>query len=549
MKALRRVKVCPEAVSRLLNTLSFRPAPIILHGLCGSKRRNTACSLLSFLPYPPTPLRIQPPTSSNAMSSFRPHDSDKESKLPPPCAGFSSLPSEIRTIIIAFACSRERTVDLDYKTALSLALASRSMYALVTPILYRNVQLTRPSMLSDFLQAVSADPALGQLVRSLHVGPRQHLPDRWWPLGSFLGEREPKIMTSLEDVDLLPQWCCPRRRWPLKITKAASSREQAVLRAVNAAQRALGVDLVHPRHSPSGQDVGSLQWFIGVIEVGAALDLYLMEMRRLEDQARWPVPPWAGEWYSTHGPSDVGEPCPNYPPLLITTASSVPSNKGPKSFFVLPYAKVLDHLATRGSPTDFFDHPLICARSQLKVLDFDWAGQAHGSRLLFNDARRYRRHEADETVINQGRFNKAFELASVAFPHRIDAVPFLDVSTPLDVALARTSTVGGLISMVRSLLTLTPTLDNLFLAGFAQQVACELAAGPLPLRLLHLGPLTFRHEGSLDVSFKQARYPGMEKVFITGCDLYERKIASIVACAGSKTVFWSMRSPDLTLAT
>lgn len=154
--------------------------------------------------------------------------------------GFATLPHELKKRIIDLACSpsppsssagRAARPLLDIATTQSLAFASRDLYSLVVPILYSSIWITRPSSLASFHLALTSKPALGRLVKSLHVGPSDVSPE-WDPLlcdeGYILSDCSNEsemykpdryfLITSLqsdEEAKLLPAWCARDRQWAL----------------------------------------------------------------------------------------------------------------------------------------------------------------------------------------------------------------------------------------------------------------------------------------------------------------------------------------------
>ena len=117
--------------------------------------------------------------------------------------GFDALPMEVQMRIVELACHPATTsvashdpasseaaalatitssAVLDIPTALNLALVSREIYSEVVSILYTNICITRPSSLTRLQQTLAARPALGRIVRSLHLGPLSGSADSWEPM-------------------------------------------------------------------------------------------------------------------------------------------------------------------------------------------------------------------------------------------------------------------------------------------------------------------------------------------------------------------------------
>lgn len=141
-------------------------------------------------------------------------------------------------------------------------------------------------------------------------------------------------------------------------------------------------------------------------EVQAVLDLYLGEMRRVEDEEKRPVPSW--RWKAPSTTPKAPETCRNgkcghYPRLVLegfegnkqakakdvrdssatvqdattqsangpTSQEQSASAKGEQTVFVVTQAQATEHCARRGAHTDHFDSPFIFASSDLKMLSRD----------------------------------------------------------------------------------------------------------------------------------------------------------------------------------
>lgn len=453
--------------------------------------------------------------SSSAKSSAAPSAADT-----PPLASFASLPYELRTEIVALASTHPPDLHrLDHGTCASLRLVSRDAYGLTTRVFLQSVTISRPSQLRSFLGLLTARPALGRLVQSLHLDPTRLHDHDWWPemhLDGRGGSERYDITTSLRDKEVLPHWCCPRRRWCIYGSggpNGVSPRDKAVDKVLSVAKTVLGVGFGHPCHTYYGQRIGPLLWLIRVMEAQAALDIYLMHMRKLEDAAGLPVLSCDGQDFGTEGPQERG-PCVEYPsPVLsvgVPAAGDPSSSSGgdaASSSFVITRAELLAHLAAPGSATDNFDHPLVFARSGIQVLDFTSGFEAHGSRRLLPQMSAL----CYISTSDEGSALDGFTPPRAALPGRLAPPPTPDLVDPFDVSTPNTSTVGGNLALARSLLALTPQVKNLFLAGFLQAVLCGSEAPVLPsLRWLCLGPLSIHSDESLPPTFGPGRFPNLE---------------------------------------
>lgn len=513
------------------------------------------------------PKRIHSSSSSRYESFLRvmssqPRSDDNAHGL----ANFNSLPYELRAVIIKEACYPNRYfLFMERSTADRLMSVSRDVYAIVAPEWYRRVHIGRPSVLALFVRTLLAKPALGRLVKELWLGPYDLLPDRWWPMGTLkvpdennLEEEDVKelsIATSLDDKSLLPRWCNVRHSWLLSPSRHGklNCKDKAVLEAISAAQHFLGVDLKRPRHAPDGALLGSALWLIGVMEVQAALDLYLLHVRRLEDDAGVSSPgcrcePTAGK------ESSSGQSCLEYPPLELTTTlgspgldtpSSAPWPGGSRRPYVLHRTRLLQHIGRRGAQTDSFDHPLLLARSGIKLITFRPDGRGYLSSSIWREAKELYSDKASSSAPSsdkEGSAESAFD--NLALPESSSTRPLAnDLVSPLDTASYHTASIGGNLALSCALLALTPDVQSLFLTGVLQRICCgkEAALPPRSLRYLCLGPFSWSSDESLSPSFADGRLRGLEQLDLRGGYLCEHKRACIAALPSLKRVHWDLQ--------
>lgn len=456
------------------------------------------------------------------------------------------LAPELQTRITLLACRSpeagyERNpadrslVALDFQTTLSLTLSSRALYALVTPILYANVRITRPSILADFLAAIERNPALGKLVRSLHLGPETHLPQHWWPVALHpMGTGDfPQIhhlATSLRDETLLPRWCCPARSWPLWVGSGTTSwRNEAVIDAITTAQRQVDVSLQRPRYNSRGHPIGSDEWLIRVMEVQAALDLYLVDMRRVEDAAGYPVE----RWQEASGPSRRREPLGpviEYRKLVVLDINDPQRLEALRSAqqhaLFLSRTELRTHISRRGSLADHFDHPFIFARSSL-------------GHLAFGEGR-----QADMGVALAGHVDALYSEVEIEASRRNERTFADRLKQPLSSpAEARTTTIEGILDQAQRLLSYTPHLRHLYLSGYLQRIICGVKRPEIPLHSLKslcLGPYSGFAPDCLAPTLQGLDLLDLEELRISGCVLANLKASTIAALPRLKRVDWDM---------
>lgn len=140
---------------------------------------------------------------------------------------------------------------------------------------------------------------------------------------------------------------------------------------------------------------------IKIFWIQAALDFYLSEVRRIDDEratsskadhiAMGRSDATSLQQSLQAGPPDcIARRCGHYPWLAIRAVDSS-SPHWPKSpnFFVVRLSDIHAHLARRGGPVDRFDHPLLFAKSRLR-------------RYYINDSMRPRLEEVGPYFLPQG---------------------------------------------------------------------------------------------------------------------------------------------------
>ncbi|PWN25404.1 hypothetical protein BDZ90DRAFT_74732 [Jaminaea rosea] len=308
--------------------------------------------------------------------------------------------------------------NLEVGTVAKLALVSKHFNASLTPLLYTHVKLDTPSLLFGFYAALRLRPDRGELVKSLHIGPRGKMDETYWPLPFTWVDEETEeeldddvltIATSLPQR-LLPECCFPGRAFPCDLRKIRDCQTCSVARALQAAIEAINVDRDRHFCDLQGTALDIAEWTIRIFQLQEALDLYLIEMKRLDETRGYKLRYWDFESPKPRLPSKCrAGVCGHYPRLEVekqpikTTPAPVKSKK-PKSceeedqmrseawntghhteMPTLPPIEtattiskdgVLDltlvqldrPLRRSGDIGDHFDHPLFYARAGMKKL-------------------------------------------------------------------------------------------------------------------------------------------------------------------------------------
>lgn len=258
------------------------------------------------------------------------------------------------------------------------------------------------------------------------------------------------------------------------------------------------------------------------------MDLYIIQMRREEDEHGYTIEPWSQGWRQ---PSSYGMPtsqpvpsrcksgaCGHYPPLVLEPLSSaaLPAPQAAERVFWLTRNQVARHLRRPhdNAKTDRFDHPLIFAREgyPLQDADVDKAG-----RRKIRDRLAGPRSDLDEDPFFAGQEDESDEeevqedTEEVARPSgsapygagnasdylRYTAQPLTSSESSPGV-----ESLSGLLALGRAVLALAPQVTNLSLGGIFHRLLVN--STPLPnklLRCLCVGPVlpywrtTFTSEG------------------------------------------------------
>lgn len=258
-------------------------------------------------------------------------------------------------------------------------------------------------------------------------------------------------------------------------------------------------------------------WSIRIHELAAALELYLIEMRRVEDKRGYqhktvrrgedppPVPAKCEAGACGHYPRLVLDPHSTTPPLV--------KPEGEGKLFYLTQREISHHLSGAYGAADCFDHPLVFARSGWPLPDDDVGeeGQQLLAELLEGDAdweeeasQRFGPNHEDNAEWRGPVYVDETAPQAVGAPSTPDegatsvtgtgsASGYLrDAAGPPSAqsALPGVETVGGLLALGRILLTFASQVNNLSLTGIFHRLFCGPVSIEMPaLRSLSIGPL------------------------------------------------------------
>lgn len=414
------------------------------------------------------------------------------------------LPLELQHLILSFACLHPKSgtpsaltpFATDSATVLALCLVNRELRQLVQHRLYREVSVTRPSKLYALHQALVERPEMGKLIERLHIGPQDILPPYWWPLTNAYAEGYSHessgeegcggpfdwLATSL-DQSQLPAGFEDRQPFLFDRSPSPSCRDAAIRQAIGTAQTILFADLTQQDASKSVK-VGA------ILEVQAALDLYLAKIRSMEDEN--PHLLRLAERTSRVPQRCKDGACGHYPSLILSASFNrefdLQAAPSPKGTYRLFRSQLLRHLARPGSTTDRFDHPLIFSRSNFKIYLTVPPGKGHPG--YSSDAAaagaRYRIRSQYWDVDAEHQVHTWPELPAL---HYEDQQQTAALKPARNGALICTATLSENLRLARAVPARTPNLQGLSLTGFLESAVGGGRNTRLSnLRQLSLGP-------------------------------------------------------------
>lgn len=265
-------------------------------------------------------------------------------------------------------------------------------------------------------------------------------------------------------------------------------------------------------------------WAVRIFELQACLDLYLSEMRRIEDGRRGKYAT-ASASSSLAGSSSATPRSPSsnieYPRLVVTYISAAPSRAAAKvkaggrgKILTLTRAQLWKHLTRRGAALDQFDHPIIFSRAGLRANPMTFYGIARMMHYLNGPHPKH--------------FGRCYVVPTVKDESDDESLAPNELRIINNLGLASVHTVHGLTGAAQRVVNFSSSLMNLSLTGYL-----ELAlAMPNPsltwgkLRHLSLGPLLSATTFSIFNSH-HLKLSSLESLRVAGCLLIAKEAKEI----------------------
>lgn len=224
-------------------------------------------------------------------------------------------------------------------------------------------------------------------------------------------------------------------------------------------------------------------WCARYHEAQAALNLFLIEIGRREKEN--------GDQY--------GEKT-SYPRLIVTDEAI--SIKPGEDVLRLSRSQLRDHIARSGAPTDHFHDDLLFARSGISSSED-------------------RDDIAERFSVQPSRSQQFAKLD-------LD-----DIWSPLHLPLPSTATMGGILGLIRSVLSFTPKVKSLSVKSYLEHAVCGKRGPPqLPaLTSLTIGPQSSSFQSSPQLD--QPAISSLERLRLAGHLLSEHHVACIVGDNGA----------------
>lgn len=348
------------------------------------------------------------------------------------------------------------------------------------------MRITKPSTLKRIHAALVANPDLGQLTQSLHIGPDDALPFQGWPM--LFEYTDPhvedcillRLQTTLPE-SLLPRWAKPGSAFDIEREDSSSCQDFAVDFAIQEAFEELDVN---PRRrgwshqQGSDRRIGIRAWASRLWQAQAALDLYLAEMRRMEDASGCAVPQQSAA-VSKNCRQGI---CGHYPALKLQERKrqkrlKMPAQSSKAGVQYKCLSLTREELWSQAAKqADHFDHLLLFLRSRPSRLDMgehEWLQlkeELGGPHWPFLEGERgLEEAKEDLRIWSDKEDRQEHDSTGAAFEPEIDKAE-------------------DLLKVSREVIGLTHRFANLSLTGFLYH-ALDAVTPAHPLRQLSIGPI------------------------------------------------------------
>lgn len=271
------------------------------------------------------------------------------------------------------------------------------------------------------------------------------------------------------------------------------------------------------------------RWATRIFELQAILDLYLVEMRRVEDVEEYNMPSWRHK-----APGPVQSPpicrlgkCSHYPQLVLSgwyveeAEGKIAVIEPPvpeKNAFVITRAQVWTHLTRRGSALDQFDHPILFARSTFASAPIS----NHGRRIVGKYlAGPHTDHFSCAQYDPEPHDHDHEQMASID-DDRLYEERVID-----QLQLCRLNTIPKLMVIAMDVLTCAGRLVNLSLSGTLDSCFFMKLDTWSTVKSLSLGPLLPVWNEGLHFGERGVDFEKLENLRICGALIHEEDIEQI----------------------
>lgn len=451
---------------------------------------------------------------------------------------FEALPRELQLIIVSehlrlppwkpnpYAWPKPKPPieppTFDLKLALDLAIVSPSCRDIVSGILLRRVRITRPSSLRSLFTTLSQRPDLAAHIRSIHLGPDKE-PEysfyRWPIAAAGYGWPYLSLRSTLDETkegSRVPPWYKHGCLWR-DHDHVGSCTGVAVGNAIQAAINGLELEPWRKGYSKSGLHIGIRAWTSRVFLLVAALDLYILRMRQIEDarnydhshRERYGRLP--NDCWKKVGANTCGHVYPRLQLLLPASrlATGLSHSNDGNEVFTVTEPQLWEQLDRNSGPANDFDHYtyyIMSTRLGLDMTEEEWnrvRDDLHGPgpAQVYTDVHwrqfmGYDPYEDTDRVydplekLNSGRcrYQEASEEEKEAGRHRAPSPSSVDFDWRHEgqAGKRRTDRAEDLLAMARHIVSLAPQISNVSVTSLLFRSLSALPAHTI--QSLTIGP-------------------------------------------------------------